>query len=206
LLFVDEFTWDNKKLSKVKEQHKVEFDKLEGIFDDPFSVDFIDEEHSTEFEIRYAIIGRTAEYGLVYLVYEAISEDELRFITARKAENWMISLYQKAIQDIDLETPAEAKALGLRRISREQRPKVPKGMTLRDCQVISEIKIDADLYNYLKDESAKKDSTIEIILNEILREKFEKEEARKLSEIKELRTKLLNDNEFLHELKEKLAA
>jgi uncharacterized protein len=90
------FTWDTKKSIKVKEQHKVDFDKLEGTFDDPFSVDFIDEEHSTEEETRYAIIGKTAEYGLIYLVYEAISEDELRFITARKAENWMISLYQKS--------------------------------------------------------------------------------------------------------------
>jgi uncharacterized protein len=90
------FTWDTKKSIKVKEQHKVDFYKLEGAFDDPFSVDFIDEEHSTEEETRYAIIGKTAEYGLIYLVYESISEDELRFITARKAENWMISLYQKS--------------------------------------------------------------------------------------------------------------
>ena len=105
-----------------------------------------------------------------------------------------------------METPKEAKAMGLRRISRDERPKVPKGMTIRDCQVITEIKIDADLYNFLETESSKINSSIENLLNEILREKFEKEEAGKLAEIKELRSKLLNDKSFLQELKEKLAA
>ena len=96
--------------------------------------------------------------------------------------------------------------MGLRRISRNERPKIPKGMTIRDCQVITEIKIDADLYNFLETESSKISSSIENLLNEILREKFEKEEAGKLAEIKELRSKLLNDKSFLQELKEKLAA
>ena len=105
-----------------------------------------------------------------------------------------------------METPKEAKAMGLRRISRNERPKIPKGMTIRDCQVITEIKIDADLYNFLETESSKTNSSIENLLNEILREKFEKEEAGKLAEIKELRSKLLNDKSFLQELKEKLAA
>ena len=106
----------------------------------------------------------------------------------------------------EIETSDELKARGLQRIKRNFRPK--KGeMTIRDCQVIAEIRIDADLYNFLKSESEKsEDSTVEKLLNEILREKFEKDEAKKLSEIKELRSKLLNDTEFLQELKEKLAA
>ncbi len=106
-----------------------------------------------------------------------------------------------------METPKEAKALGLKRISRDQRPKIPKGMTIRDCQVITEIRIDADLYNFLEAESKKiENSSIEKLLNEILREKFEKQESKKLAEIREIRSKLLNDTEFLQELKEKLAA
>jgi hypothetical protein len=105
-----------------------------------------------------------------------------------------------------LETSEELRAEGLRRIKRRHGTK-PGEVTLKDCQVIAEIRIDADLYNFLKSESKKsEDSTVEKLLNEILREKFEKEEVRKLSEIKELRTKLLNDTEFLQELKEKLAA
>jgi hypothetical protein len=102
------------------------------------------------------------------------------------------------MQDIELETPAEAKALGLRRISREQRPKVPRGMTIRDCQVITEVKIDADLFNYLETESkARDEDSINNLLNNILREVIEK---RKLSE------ELLNDSVFVSRLREKLAA
>ena len=90
------FTWDKTKAEKVKIEHKISLEKIADIFDDPFSVDFTDEEHSTESETRYAIIGKTAEYGLVYLVYAAISETELRFITARKAEKWMVSFYRES--------------------------------------------------------------------------------------------------------------
>lgn len=89
------FTWETEKAKEVKIEHKVEFDKLVGVFDDAFGVDFIDEEYSTETETRYAIIGRTAEYGLIYLVYASLSENELKFITARRAEKWMVRFYKE---------------------------------------------------------------------------------------------------------------
>jgi len=111
------------------------------------------------------------------------------------------------MQNTKLKTPREAKAMGLRRISREERPQVPKGMTIKDCQVIMTIKIDADVYNFLESKSENGgESSIEKLLNAILRERFEKEEAAKSAEIKEIRSKLLNDTDFLQELKEKLAA
>jgi hypothetical protein len=105
-----------------------------------------------------------------------------------------------------LETSDELLAKGLKRIKRRHLTKSGE-VNLKDCKVITKVSIDADLYDFLKSESEKSEnSSIEKLLNEILREKFEKEEAKKLSEIKELRTKLLNDTEFLQELKEKLAA
>lgn len=114
---------------------------------------------------------------------------------------------KKAMQNTKLKTPKEAKAMGLRRITRDERPQIPKGMKIKDCQVITTVKIDADVYNFLELKSENiGESSIEKMLNEILRERFEKEEAAKLSEIKELRSKLLNDSDFLQELKEKLAA
>ena len=106
-----------------------------------------------------------------------------------------------------MKTPKEAKAMGLRRISREERPHVPKGMMIKDCQVITTVKIDADIYKFLESKSENSgESSIEKLLNTILREKLEKEEAKKLAEIKEIRSELLNDSDFLQELKEKLAA
>lgn len=89
-------SWNEVKAAKVKTEHKVAFEKLVDVFDDAFAVDFIDEEHSTDDETRYAVIGKTAEYGLIYLVYIPISKDEVRFITARKAEKWMVRFYEES--------------------------------------------------------------------------------------------------------------
>ena len=89
-------TWNDEKAKKVKAGHKVEFEKLIDVFDDVFAVDFIDEEHSTDDETRYAVIGKTAQYGLIYLVYVSVSENELKFITARKAEKWMVDFYRES--------------------------------------------------------------------------------------------------------------
>ncbi len=89
------FTWDTNKAEKVKADHKVYFERLYDIFDDPFAIEFTDEEHSTDDEIRFAIIGLTVEYGLIYLVFTETTETKLHFITARKAENWMVKEYDQ---------------------------------------------------------------------------------------------------------------
>lgn len=92
------FTWDEDKAAAVKEEHHVEFAHVIDIFEDPHAVEFVDEAHSTETETRYAIIGLTAKYGLIYLVFtenEADAELELHFITARRAETWMVDEYEE---------------------------------------------------------------------------------------------------------------
>ncbi len=89
-----EYTWDEFKAEKVKDDHAIEFAKIIDIFEDPFAIEFTDEAHSTKEEIRYAIIGLTS-YGLVYLVFTEPKEDEIHFITARLAENWMVKEYEE---------------------------------------------------------------------------------------------------------------
>ncbi len=103
-----------------------------------------------------------------------------------------------------LETSEEARAAGLRRIKRRHFTKLGE-VTLKDCQVMTTVKIDADIYNFLESK-CEDEASIEKLLNTILRERFEKEEALKLAEIREIRSKLLNDRDFLQELKEKLTA
>jgi uncharacterized protein len=90
-----EFTWNENKAQKVKDEHKIEFDKIKDVFDDPFAVEFTDETHSADEEVRFAIIGLTVEYGLIYLVFTEPNENELHFITARKAEKWMMKDYEQ---------------------------------------------------------------------------------------------------------------
>ncbi len=89
------YTWNENKWRKVKAEHKVDFAKLEDVFADPFAVEFVDEAHSTDKETRFAIIGLTAAYGLIYLVFTESAEDDLHIITARRAENWMVKEYEQ---------------------------------------------------------------------------------------------------------------
>ena len=89
------FVWDESKRRKVIQQHSVDFDLIFDIFEDSFAVDFDDYEHSTETENRYGIIGQTNRYGLIVLIYTITATDDVRFITARKAEKWMVSKYEE---------------------------------------------------------------------------------------------------------------
>lgn len=109
----------------------------------------------------------------------------------------------KIYEESKIETTSEEKAHGLRRIERRFRPQSGE-MTLKDCQVIVEIKIDADVFNYFRDEAGEEKYKAEI--NSVLRGKMEENLAKKAAEIKKIRHELLNDTEFLQELKEKLAA
>lgn len=89
------FVWDDLKRKKVIEEHGIDFDVISDVFEDPFSIDFENAEHSDEDEIRYGVIGKSAEYGLIVLIYTVTDDDDIRFITARRAEKWMVREYEK---------------------------------------------------------------------------------------------------------------
>ncbi|MGI8543792.1 MAG: BrnT family toxin [Aridibacter sp.] len=92
------FTWDPNKAEKVLTEHKIDFDRIYDFFEDDYSIDIIDKKYSTPDETRFIIIGKTAVYGLVHLVYTILSENEIRFITARKAENYYVKKYEEIIR------------------------------------------------------------------------------------------------------------
>lgn len=89
------FVWDESKRRKVIQDHAIDFELLFDIFEDFFSVDFEDYEHSDETEIRWGIIGQTAQYGLLVLNYTITETEDVRFITARRAEKWMVKKYEE---------------------------------------------------------------------------------------------------------------
>lgn len=89
------YTWNEEKAEQVRNDHGIDFARIIDIFGDPYGIDFEDVAHSTEVETRFAIIGLTALYGLVYLVYTETADDELHFITARRAEKWMTDEYKE---------------------------------------------------------------------------------------------------------------
>jgi uncharacterized DUF497 family protein len=88
------FVWDEEKAVKVLAEHGVDFAGIIDIFSDPYAIEYVDEAHSTDEEVRYAIIGLTG-YGLTYLSFTDVDEDQVRFITARRAEKWMVDEYEE---------------------------------------------------------------------------------------------------------------
>ena len=89
------FVWDESKRQKVIQEHSIDFDFIFDVFEDPFAVDFEDSEHSDETETRWGIVGQTAQYGLIVLIYTIVEPDDVRFITARRAEKWMVTKYEE---------------------------------------------------------------------------------------------------------------
>jgi uncharacterized protein len=87
--------WDKTKRQQVLAQHNVDFELIEDIFDDPYAIYNDDLGHSDS-ELRYTVIGRTAEYGLVFMVFSYV-EETVRFITGRRAENWMVKEYERRV-------------------------------------------------------------------------------------------------------------
>jgi uncharacterized DUF497 family protein len=90
-----EFTWDETKRERVLAEHKVDFAKVGDVFDDVFAVYIEDFKHSTDDEIRFNIIGQTLNYGLIFVAFIYDASDDIRFITARKAEGWMVREYEE---------------------------------------------------------------------------------------------------------------
>lgn len=95
MLFVNEIHLGSDQKSKGCSRSQIDLDRIGDIFRDPFALEFIDESHSDEDEVRFGIIGLTAEYGLIYLVFIDIDTETLRLITARKADRWMVREYEE---------------------------------------------------------------------------------------------------------------
>ena len=86
-------TWDEKKRKQVIKDHGIDFGKIADAFQDPFAIIEEDLGHS-DVEERWIAIARTSEYGLLGVIY-TFRGDDVRLITARRAEKWMARLYEK---------------------------------------------------------------------------------------------------------------
>jgi len=89
------FSWDEKKRKQVIKDHGVDLSKIDDAFFDPGAVEFEDFAHSTDDETRLNLIAFCALYGLIFITYSFTDNDEVRLITARRAEKWMVTEYEK---------------------------------------------------------------------------------------------------------------
>jgi uncharacterized DUF497 family protein len=76
---------------KNKRKHKVSFEEAVKVFYDPNRVEFFDQDHSTEHESRFHLIGH-AGVRLLFVVFITKGSD-IRIIHARKADKRMQRIY-----------------------------------------------------------------------------------------------------------------
>lgn len=86
------FEWDEDKALENAKRHRVPFEQAQQVFDDPRAVPFEDLEHSTVDEIRYVMIGMSS-LGLLFVSFTH-RDDVVRLISARRAEKWMVKIYE----------------------------------------------------------------------------------------------------------------
>lgn len=86
------FEWDEVKAQQNVKKHRVSFEQAQQVFNDPRAVPFEDLEHSNHDETRYVMIGMSS-IGLLFVSF-AYDEEIVRLISARRAERWMVKVYE----------------------------------------------------------------------------------------------------------------
>jgi uncharacterized DUF497 family protein len=88
-----QFEWDEDKALKNAKKHRVLFEQAQQVFDDPRAVPFEDLGNSSMNETRYVMIGMSS-IGLLFVSFMH-REDTVRLISARRAEKWMVKVYEE---------------------------------------------------------------------------------------------------------------
>ena len=86
------FEWDEAKAFENTKKHRVSFEQAQQVFDDPRAVPFEDLEHSPDDETRYVMVGMSS-IGLLFVSF-TYRDDVVRLISARRAEKWMVKIYE----------------------------------------------------------------------------------------------------------------
>jgi len=79
------FTWTEEKNLLNKKKHGFFLSEIIDVFDDPYLIDWYDEEHSSMEEDRYICLGRLKDTVIFFVVFTE-EDDNIHLITARKAE------------------------------------------------------------------------------------------------------------------------
>jgi uncharacterized protein len=86
-----QFEWDDAKARLNVKKHRVSFEQAQKVFYDPRAVPYEDLEHSSDNETRYVMIGMSS-IGLLFVSF-CYGDEVVRLISARRAEKWMVKLY-----------------------------------------------------------------------------------------------------------------
>ena len=86
----EEFEWDERKAESNFAKHGVTFESAQGVFSDPFAIEFADDGNEYD-EVRFRVIGMSA--GVLLFVAYAMRGEAIRIISARGAEPYERRLY-----------------------------------------------------------------------------------------------------------------
>lgn len=86
------FEWDEDKAHENAKKHRVSFEHAQHVFDDTRAVPFEDLQHSSSEETRYVMIGMSP-VGLLFVSF-TYRDEVVRLISARRAQKWMVKLYE----------------------------------------------------------------------------------------------------------------
>lgn len=87
-----QFEWDDAKARQNARKHRVSFEQAQQVFNDPRAVPFEDLKNSRQDETRYVMIGMSS-IGLLFVSF-TYRDEVARLISARRAENWMVKVYE----------------------------------------------------------------------------------------------------------------
>ena len=89
------FAWDEAKDRVNRRKHRVSFDTATQVFDDPNAVTYVD--NVVDGEERWHTLGLVAGYVILLVVHtieEQNGKEEIRIISARKADPRERALYE----------------------------------------------------------------------------------------------------------------
>ena len=90
------FEWDDEKNRKNKQKHKIGFEDVVSVFDDPSFVTDYDGEHSSGIDERFMGIG-ILKGVLVVTIFFTFRGNRTRLISARKATSQEKEVYDEHI-------------------------------------------------------------------------------------------------------------
>ena len=79
------FLWNKKKSKSNAKKHGISFDEAKTCFFDPMHILINDPDHSQD-EERMILLGMSSRSRLLIVVHAEVIEDEIRIISARKAD------------------------------------------------------------------------------------------------------------------------
>jgi uncharacterized DUF497 family protein len=88
------FEWDSVKATANVRKHGVSFEEAQSVFYDEFAVQFFDDEHSSDQEDRFLLLGLSTGAKLLLVCHcERNAGDVIRIISARKATKHESTFY-----------------------------------------------------------------------------------------------------------------